>query len=124
MENSEIQNVVTRSIATLSRELDRQYASPHELCIEIGGWAILLRSNSARLLELLRDYYGDLAPSTGSGQAPSTGSGQAPSTGSGQAPSTGSGQAPSTGSGRAFDLEIRLLEAPAQDFGFAYRKLK
>jgi HprK-related kinase B len=96
MEGSEPQNVVTRSIATLSRELDRQYASPHELGIEFGGWAILVRSNSAPLLESLRDYYGDLAKPALDG----------------------------SGSSRAVDVAIRLIEAPAPDFGFTYIKLK
>jgi HprK-related kinase B len=96
MESSETSNLVTRSIAVLSRELEQQYSPQHELYIEFGGWAIQVRSNSAPLLESLRDYYGDLA----------------------RPPRDGCAQA------RAVDIEIRALEAPAQDFGFAFRKLK
>src|SRR5262245_29437041 len=96
MENSDLDNLETRSIAAISRALDGRYASPHELCLEFGGWVILLRSNSAPLLESLREYYGDLA----------------------QSPPQGGGRP------RSVDVLIRIFETEAQEFGFAFRKLK
>jgi HprK-related kinase B len=96
MASSETKTFVTRSIAALSRELDRQYSPQHELCIEFGGWVVQVRSNSAPLLESLRDYFGDLA----------------------QPPLDGSRHS------RVVDVVIRAFEAPAPDFGCAFRDLE
>jgi HprK-related kinase B len=48
------------SVAALASALERQYPPRQELYLELGDVGILLRSNSAPLVKLLREYFGTL----------------------------------------------------------------
>jgi HprK-related kinase B len=81
------------SLAALSSALERRYPPRHELHLELGEVGIVLRSNSAPLVGLLREYFGTLVR-----EAPVRVA----------APSR-------TG------LSIRAFEAPPPDFGCSWR---
>jgi HprK-related kinase B len=89
---------LTRSISALSVELERQYAPREQLRLELDGCSIQVRSNSAPLLDALRDYFGDLAQSA-------------------SWPDRG----PAATSAASAEVVLQAIEAAPCDFGFVFR---
>jgi HprK-related kinase B len=51
---------MTVTLASLASDLLRLHAPKHGLCLDIGGFGVHFRSNSAALLEQLSNYFADL----------------------------------------------------------------